>query len=230
MPYVAIYLDDVIIFSASMPQHLKHVHEVFKRLADANLRINAKKCAFGLSEIDFLGFKIKANCRMPSDEKTRVMRTFPTPTSKKEVQEFVGLTNYFRALIPDYAQVASPLYELMGKKAKFEWHEKHDRAFKELREKMSSEPVVRLPDLNKPFIVKTDACDTGMGAILLQENDGQRHVIEYASKRFNETDALSHHRERGHCDFICFEQVGALLARDQVQDRDRPQTARVASY
>src|SRR5699024_12002176 len=59
-------------------------------------------------------------------------------------------------LIPDYAQVASPLYELMGKKAKFEWHEKHDRAFKELREKMSSEPVVRLPDLNKPFIVKTE--------------------------------------------------------------------------
>src|SRR5699024_3031281 len=93
LQYVAIYLDDVIIFSASMPQHLKHVHEVFKRLAEANLRINAKKCAFGLSEIDFLGFKIKANCRMPSDEKTRVMRTFPTPTSKKEVQEFVGLTN-----------------------------------------------------------------------------------------------------------------------------------------
>src|SRR5699024_2401045 len=73
----------------------------------------------------------------------------------------------------------------MGKKAKFEWLSKHDEAFKVLREKMSSEPVVRLPDLSRPFIVKTDACDTGMGAILLQEVDGQRHVVEYASKRFN---------------------------------------------
>ena len=143
--------------------------------------------AISTTEIDFLGFKIKDNCRLPSEEKTKVMREFPTPTSKKAVQEFVGLTNYFRGLIPDYAKYAAPLYEVMGKKAKFEWTEERDNAFKVLREKMSSEPVVRLPDLNVPFIVKTDACDTGMGAVLLQEIDGQRHVIEFASKQFNET-------------------------------------------
>ena len=112
LPFVAIYLDDVIIFSGDTKEHCRHLAEVFKRLADANLRINAKKCAFGLTEINFLGFKIRNNCRLPAEEKTQTMREFPTPSSKKAVQEFVGLTNYFRGLIPDYAQIAAPLYGL----------------------------------------------------------------------------------------------------------------------
>ena len=82
----------------------------------------------------------------------------------------MGLTNYFRGLIPEFAKIAAPLYELLKPKVKFEWQLRHQKAFVTLKEKMTAEPLVRLPDLDKPFIVKTDACDTGMGAVLLQES------------------------------------------------------------
>src|SRR5699024_9985261 len=129
---------------------------VFERLTSAGLRVNREKCQFAVKRIDFLGFQISADGRQPSSEKTEAMRSFPTPTSAKDVQRFIGLTNYFRSLIPDYAQIAAPLYGLLKPKIKFEWRAEHDAAFRALREKMSAEPVVSLPDLNRPFIVKTE--------------------------------------------------------------------------
>src|SRR5699024_10355820 len=125
-------------------------------------RLNKEKCSFGLNEIEFLGFRISEEGRRPAESKIEAMRSFPVPMSTKDLERFIGLTGYFRSLIPDYALIAAPLYELLKPKAKFQWNAERQKAFEELKKKMTDDPVVRLPDMEQPFIVKTDACDTGM--------------------------------------------------------------------
>ena len=126
----------------------------------------------------FLGFCIKDGGRTPSKEKTRSMQVFLTPKLAEEVQKFIGLINYFRELIPNYAKLASPLQELSRKNTKFEWNKQRNMAFIELKLKLCAEPVVQLPNLNKPFILKTDASGTGMGAVLLQGDKDARCLIK----------------------------------------------------
>ena len=137
--------------------------------------------------MEFLGFKITENGRQPSDMKVKAMLDFPKPIQTTDVQRFIGLTNYYRELIEGYARIAAPLVELSSSKKEFRWAEEHDEAFQELKKKLSSPPVVRIADYSKQFIVRSDACDTGMGAVLLQEIDGKRHVIAYFSKQFDPT-------------------------------------------
>src|SRR5699024_10201461 len=114
------------------------------------------------------------------------MRNYPRPTSIREVERFVGMVGFYRRMIPDFARLATSLHRIKRSK-KLIWTKECDVAFETLRQCMLNKPVVHLPDLSLPFFVKTDASDDGIGAILQQERDGQRVVIEYASKAFTDT-------------------------------------------
>src|SRR5699024_6135522 len=140
-------------------------------------------------EVEYLGFKISKDQRSPTSVKIDKLRNFPSPTSKKELDSFIGIAGQYRELIENFSAKAQCLYELKKKstgRAKFVWLPKHEAAFKELKDELTKPPVVALPDCSKPFIVRTDASGTGMGAVLLQEIDGRRRVIEYASRQFKD--------------------------------------------
>lgn len=155
-------------------------------LDQAGLGIKTNKCQFGVRQVEFLGFKIQDGQISPTDEKLETMRNYPRPTSIREVERFVGMVGFYRRMIPDFARLATSLHRIKRSK-KLIWTKECDVAFETLRQCMLNKPVVHLPDLSLPFFVKTDASDDGMGAILQQERDGQRVVIEYASKAFTDT-------------------------------------------
>lgn len=187
-PFATAYLDDVVVFSSSLEEHRQHLEKVFKAIRAANLRLNMQKCSFGRSEVVYLGFNISKDKRRPSDDKLQKLRSFPAPTTKKELATFLGIANQYRELVANFADKSSPLFELNKQtknKAPLVWRPEHQVVFEALKKELTRPPVVALPDASKPFIVKVDASGTGMGAVLLQEDaQGRRQVVEYASQTF----------------------------------------------
>src|SRR5699024_582374 len=159
----------------------------FEALNKAKLRLRMDKCEFGVDQIEYLGFRIGKESRCPTKAKVEKIKSLPAPKCKKELDSFIGVAGQYRELIERFSEKAQPLFELkkhINNKGKFFWSDEHERSFSALKEELTRPPVVRLPDTTKPFIVKTDASGTGMGAVLLQEFNGQRHVIQYASRQF----------------------------------------------
>lgn len=186
LDYVECYLDDVIVYSSTEADHLKHVAVVLQRIRKNGLRLNRNKCKFGVNEIEILGSKISNGRRYADDEKRRTMASFPVPKNAKQVKAFLGFANYLRSLLPNFALVTRPLVEA-GSTKRFEWSPECQESFDRVKTMVAANPMTFLPDLNEPFIVTTDASDTGMGAVLSQTIDGERRVIEFASKHFTPT-------------------------------------------
>ena len=187
IPFVKVYIDDVLIFSKSHDEHIKHIEEIFSIISDANLTINLRKCEFFKEKVEYLGFTIRHNSIQPSDEKVAAIRKLEFPENKKQLKHFLGLTSYYRNLIPKFAHQTSELYGMLKKNAKFVRSEEAIKSFSMMKNLLTSEPCVKIPDFSKPFIVRTDASKKAMGAVLLQEDDNNtRHVIEYFSKAFND--------------------------------------------
>lgn len=184
LPFVQCYLDDVIIFSKNIEEHQEHVKIVLERIRSENLKLNKNKCQFGRDEIRFLGFQIKNGSKKIPKDKIKSLLEFPRPKSKCELQRFIGMANFYRSLIPNFSDMSKPLYDCTKQK-KFVWNVNCEVNFNKLKEKLSSFPVVHIPDFSKKFIVVTDASDVAMGAVLMQDIDGHKRVIEYASKMFN---------------------------------------------
>ena len=118
--------------------------------------------------------------------KVKAITEYPRPKTWKELSRFLGMAGYYRALISDYGRFTGELTKLGKKNKLFKWDGAHEKAFNKIKAAMSSSPVIRIADLSKQFIVKTDASMYGIGAVLQQEENGQRFVIEYASKAFND--------------------------------------------
>jgi hypothetical protein len=177
-----VYLDDIIVLSETFDQHLKHMEDVFSRLRKANFKLKASKCHFMEKEITYLGYLVSSDGIRPDPKKIQVVKDFPVPRKIRDIRGFLGLCNYYRRFVPNFMDIAKPLYELTKSDTKFRWHTKCQEAFDELRKKLTESPILAHPDFNKPFILETDASDTGISAILSQEGDFGKHVIAYASR------------------------------------------------
>ena len=181
LEFVQCYLDDVVVYSKNLDEHRRHLRTVLKRFQEENLKLNKKKCQFGTDEISFLGFQIKNGAKSIPNDKIKAIVDYPRPQTKRELHKFVGMANFYRALIPNFSDMSKPLYDIINQR-KFIWNEAGERNFALLKKKLTTFPVVHIPDLSKKFIVTTDASDIAMGAVLMQEIDGHKRVIEYASK------------------------------------------------
>ena len=118
--FALIYIDDVIIFSKSIEDHLVHLEEVFRRLREANVKLNPGKCSFVKQKVDYLGHVVTPDGVSPNPDKIRVVQEFPTPTNLKELRNFlVRLANYYRRFIKGFAHIASPLIALTRKGVSF---------------------------------------------------------------------------------------------------------------
>ena len=190
--YVMSYIDDLIIFSSTFDQHLLHIREVLTRVRKANLKLSPTKCKFALPKVQFLGHTLHQDGVSPNDDKLEAVKSYPTPTTLKQVRAFLGLTGFYRKFISKYAEVARPLYALTKKDTPFLWDLKCETAFQTLKNALTGDSVLAFPDFNKKFVLATDASNIGIGACLSQEHDGILKPIGYAGRAFNPAEKNYH--------------------------------------
>jgi len=181
--FVKIYLDDKTIHSKSFEEHVKHVSTVLKRVKEANLRLNGEKCTWFSKEVRLLGHIVNSKGVSTDPNKIRAITEMNPPQNLKQLQQYLGLCNYYRRFIQDFSKLAAPLFKLLKKEEKFVWSTECQEAFEALKDKLISYPILRSPDFSKDFILYTDASGYAIGAILSQKDDENReYVCLYASR------------------------------------------------
>jgi hypothetical protein len=176
--FVVVFLDDILIYSASEEEHAKHLHVVLQRLREHRLYAKFSKCEFWLTTVKFLGHTISSDGISVDPSKVQEVMEWKPPTSVHQIRSFLGLAGYYRRFIPDFSKIAKPMTDLLKKGVKFQWTDPCQSAFQQLRQLLTSAPVLAQPNHSQPFDVYCDASGTGLGCVLMQEN----RVIAYASR------------------------------------------------
>lgn len=174
------FLDDILVMGMNFEDHLKNLAEAFERLRQHGLKLKPRKCILFQSEVEFLGRIVSSNQLKMASKDIETVTEWPVPTSSKEVERFLGLANYHRSFIKNFAEMARPLYKLTGKN-NFKWDNDEQVAFNSLKVALTNPPVLALPNSHDPFILDTDASDAAIGAELIQVQDGEERVIAYSS-------------------------------------------------
>ena len=212
-----VYIDDIIIHSKTFEDHIRDIEEVFQKLRKAKLKLGPEKCHFGFKEIKFLGHIIGKDGIKTDPAKIEKVKNYPRPVNLTQLRGFLGLAKYYRKFIKDFAKIAKPLNDLTKgmkgkpleirdgikmkrKKSEKEknkedegfmnnWGEKQEEAFKAIKKKLISAPILIYPDFKKEFILYTDASNIALGAVIHQKgDDGLEHVIAYENKTLNKAE------------------------------------------
>ncbi|KAJ9533992.1 hypothetical protein QJQ45_027094 [Haematococcus lacustris] len=180
-----VYLDDILIMSKSLPEHLQHLRLVFDLLRKNKLYAKMSKCEFMQLTLRFLGHVISAGAISVDPDKVRAIVDWPVPSSLTQLQSFLGAANFVRKFVHNFSAISAPLTDLCGKlSATFPWHSwpDHERlAFYELKAAVANVPMLRLPDHTQPFQVYCDASLQGVGAVLMQDG----YPLAYLSKKLS---------------------------------------------
>ena len=187
---VLTYIDDCLIYSKTFDEHLKALEKVFDRLRDYGLTLGAKKCKFAVKEVNFLGHVVNEHGIRPDPAKTSAISRLHLPNDKKGLRSTLGIFGYYRKYVQNYSSVAQPLNAVLAKNytlvkdknGQVQWTEKERTAFEHLKRELTRDSILAHPDWSKPFIVDTDACGHGLGAVLSQAIDGEEKVVCYASR------------------------------------------------
>ena len=181
------YIDDIIIFSGAWSRHLCHIEQVFQALRKAVLTAKPSKCSLGNTTVEFLGHTVGDGEIRPTEEKVVAIRNFPRPTTKTKLRSFLGLVGFYHKFVPQFTQMVANLTDLTSKKYPIQlekvWTSEHQESFEKVKKVLTEAPVLRNPDFGLIFILQTDACDRGVGAVLLQEFEDGRHPLCYFSKK-----------------------------------------------
>ena len=177
------YLDDIMIATRTWEEHVIALQQLFEKLASLNVRLKPSKCKFGMSSVKYLGHIITAAGLMPDPEKIKAVHNLTTPSNVTDLRNILGLCGYYQQFVPRYAEIAAPLYELTRKEVEWCWSQVHEDAFLQLKQHMTSEPVLCLPDLNRPMELLTDASTHALGAVLQQRDEWNNpHPVAFASR------------------------------------------------
>ncbi len=191
-----VYIDDVIIFANTIEEFIERFNIITEKFRQAGLKLETSKCKFLQEEIKFLGHIISEKGIQVDAEKIEAIKKFPTPKNPKNIKEFLGLAGYYRRFIQNFADIAKPLTTLLQKDKEFKWNYKEQEAFDHLINSLCSAPVLQFPDLNKPFIITTDASGYAIGAILSQGEIGYDKPIAYISRVLKSSELNYHTYEK----------------------------------
>ena len=188
--FVFVYLDDILIFSKSLSEHVLHVRRVLQRLLENQLFVKAEKCEYHQDTVAFLGYVISPGAIQMDQQKVRAVLEWPAPSSRKELQSFLGFANFYRRFIRNYGTLAAPLTALTSPAVKFVWSSSAEGAFCALKQRFTSAPILIQPDPDRQFIVEVDASDIGIGAVLSQHSakDNKVHPCAFLSHRLTPTE------------------------------------------
>ena len=190
LPQVSCYLDDILIHSKDWTSHLTTIAKVLDRLRRYGLHAKPTKCLFGYHSLTYLGHQVGCGIYAPLESKVQAIASLPVPENVTQLRSFLGSTGYYQQFIRGYADIATPLFDLLkSKKEKTDslnWTHLATQAFHELRQALVQQPVLQLIDPAFPFTVRTDASNVGLGAVLMQphkQDPRKLAPVMYASRR-----------------------------------------------
>jgi len=183
---MAIFIDDILVVTDIKKRHNELVKEVIKRLEENDLFVKPEKCKWKVRGVEFLGVVIGPKGVEMQKEKIEKVLNWPVPRNIKEVQKFLGLANYYRRFIKDFARIAAPLHVLVRKEQKWKWEKKQEEVFKKLKMVFTTEPILAILDIDREIIVETDASDYATGGVLLTKcKDEKWRLVAFISKSLN---------------------------------------------
>ena len=193
---VLLYLDDVIVFSTSIEQHVARLEMVLSRLQQKGLKAKLSKCQFFRTEVQYLGHRVSREGVATDPEKVSAVANWRRPQDVSEVRSFLGFCSYYRRFVKGFAQLAAPLHQLVADVIRVAkesrkrpavvlpnmWTEECERSFSDLKKMFTSTPILAFADFTKPFVLEVDASHQGLGAVLSQEQQGKLKPVAYASR------------------------------------------------
>lgn len=183
-----IYLDDIIIFSKNLTEHIIKLRKVFDVLRKANLKIQLDKSEFLRKEVLYLGHTITNEGLKPNEDKIKAVLNYPIPKTPREIKGFLGLVGYYRRFIKDFSKITKPMTLFLKKGSKIKLTEEYVNAFETCKSLLVNAPLLQYPDFSKPFILTTDASNVALGAVLSQGNVGNDKPVAYASRTLNDAE------------------------------------------
>ena len=187
LSFAMAYLDDIIIYSSTLEEHLLQIKTVFEKLCHAKLSMKLSKCHFFAKEIQYLGHILGVKGIRPVPAKAEAIKVMHPPVNPKQVCAFLRLVGYYRKFIKNFAKIAKPLTMLTHMDVKSEWKETHNCTFTKPKDTIIQAPILRYPDTTKPYIVYTDASDDACGAQLSQTHNEAEFPVAFLSHTFTDT-------------------------------------------
>lgn len=176
--FVVIFVDDILVYSKTEEEHAEHLRTVLQTLREHQLYAKLSKCEFWLERIAFLGHIVSGEGIAVDPAKVAAVSEWPVPKSVSEIRSFLGLAGYYRRFIKDFSKIAGTMTQLTKKDVKFVWSEECQQAFVELKNRLTSAPVLTIPDRSGGFEVHCDASGKGLGCVLHQHGK----VVAFASR------------------------------------------------
>jgi len=183
------FIDDILVATDTEEGHDKLVEEVLRRLEENNLFVKPEKCKWKVREVEFLGVVIGPKRVEMQKEKVEGVLNWPAPRNIKEIQKFLGLTNYYRRFIKDFARIAAPLHMLVRKEQKWKWEKEQEEVFEKLKVGFTIEPVLAILDIDREMRVEADTSDYATGGVLSTKcKDRKWRPVAFISKSLNTTE------------------------------------------
>ena len=188
---LVLYLDDVLVYSKTVAEHISRLEKVFKRFSEHGLKLNAAKCKLFQPQVSYLGHVVSKDGVAVDPDKIARIRDWPIPSTHFEQRSFLGLASYYRRYVSNFATIAGPLHLLTGntdtsgRKATktLQWSEEADAALTSLKQALCSAPILTYPRFDRDFVLEVDASLKGLGACLSQiDDDGKLRTVAFASR------------------------------------------------
>ena len=181
--FACVYLDDILVYSADLDQHVAHLRQVLDALRQNQLYAKLSKCEFARAEVEYLGHIVGGGRLRMDPKKIEAVRDWPTPKTVRDVQSFLGFANYYRRFILNYAKLVAPLNRLLRKDYDWRWTNEEEAALVAVKSAMTTSPVLQLADPSRPYTMATDASDKTVGAILMQDFGRGNQPVAYTSRQ-----------------------------------------------
>ena len=176
--FVIVFVDGILIYSQSEWEHEYHLRIVLQLLGDHQLYAKFCKCEFWLTEVRFLGHVVSTSDVLVDPKKVETVMSWERPKSVFEIRSFLGLAGYYRRFIEDFSLLAAPMTRLTQKEVKFDWDDLCEEEFQELKRRLTTTPILIVPDRGQGYTVYCDASRAGLGCVLMQS----RRVVAYGSR------------------------------------------------
>ncbi|SPO29980.1 uncharacterized protein UTRI_10291 [Ustilago trichophora] len=202
--FVIVYLDDILIYSNTLDEHREHVSRILEILEQHRLFAKPSKCIFGTTSIEFCGHLVGQGNIKPLEDKVKLIRDWPRPTSIHDLRSFLGLCSYYRRYAKGFASITAPLFDLLkvekgsgldissknSRKVPVIWNDRADLAFRKIKGLLCSAPILRQPNPDSKYTIETDASDWAIGCVLLQEDrsTGKMHPVAFDGRKMSEAE------------------------------------------
>jgi hypothetical protein len=175
--FVVVFIDDILVYSRGEEGHEEHLRLALQNLREHRLYDKLSKCEFWMKQVAFLGHVISRGGISVDPRKVQDVLSWNAPISVSDIRSFVGLAGYYRRFIEGFSKISKSMTELLEKDKKFEWTSTCEASFQELKKRLTTAPILVMPDMEKTFSIYCDASSQGLGCVLMQDG----HVVAYAS-------------------------------------------------